>query len=69
MSGIDNVKKGMGWVNANARAACGNCNLKQEEAHAYSAPTLRCSAGGFQTTRFAICDKYTPIFLTGGASK
>ena len=71
MSGIENAKKGMGWVNANARPACGNCakvnQAQAPEGYAKWYPSLRCGPGGFLTTRYAICDQYEPMMLTGGA--
>lgn len=68
MSGIDNIKKVMGWLNPNARAACGNCHTGKEVATdlGRSSPTWRCSRGGFQTSRYSICDQYSPKILTGG---
>lgn len=67
MSGIDNAKKVMGWVSANARAACGNCDCLKQEDQPYGAPLYRCSKGGFTTSRYAICDQHEPKFLTDGS--
>lgn len=69
MSGIYNAKKGMGWLNPNVRPACGNCDqVKVEQPLCVNCkPAMRCGPGGFLTSRFAICDRYTPMMLTGGS--
>lgn len=67
MSGIDNAKKAMGWVPANARPNCRNCDrVEVGDALRYNRPELLCTDGGFFTQAYAICDKYTPMMLTGG---
>lgn len=69
MSSIDNAKKAMGWLNANARAACGNCAQARSETTCLgnSSPRLWCKQGGFLTTRYAICDQHLPMLLTTGS--
>lgn len=71
MSGIDNAKKCMGWLHPNARAACGNCQRVEVEPpiNVDRKPVYRCVDGAFITPRFAICDKYSPMFLTGSVPK
>jgi len=67
MSGIDNAKRGMGWINPIARAACGNCRQVREEntSPGLCRPSWRCSKGGFLTPRFAVCAEYTPAIEPG----
>lgn len=68
MSGIDNAKQAMGWVAQNARPSCRNCG-HVENARQYDRPALRCTEGGFFTQVYAICDKHTPMMLTGDVPK
>lgn len=68
MSGIANAKAGMGWVAANARPACGNCGQVRVEHPDRRSPDLRC-VSGFLTSRYAICDQYVAMTLTGSEPK
>lgn len=70
MSTIDNAKKTMGWLGANARPCCRNCeHVKVSDALRYNKPELFCTKGGFYTQPYAICDQHTPMMLTGSAPK
>lgn len=70
MSTIDTVKKCMGWVHPNARPCCRNCaSVEVSGALRYDRPELRCTEGGFFTQAYAICDRHTPMALTGGTPK
>jgi hypothetical protein len=70
MSGIDNAKKGMGWLHPNARPCCGNCKHMQFRKHESAwHPEYRCMPGGFLSTRYAICDQHTPYSADRGAAK
>lgn len=71
MSTIENAKIGMGWLHPGARTGCGSCeHVKvQPPINVNCRPSYYCGKGAFHTTRFAICDKYEPMMLTGGAPK
>lgn len=70
MSGIENARMGMGWVSANARPCCRNCeHVRVSDALRFSRPELLCCKGGFYTQPHAICYKHEPMLLTGSAPK
>ena len=69
MSGIENAKKTMGWQALGNRPSCTNCAHVRNDDEQPSFPSLRCTAGGFFTQRFATCDHHLPVTLIGDTQK
>lgn len=74
MSSIQVAMLTNGYINANNRPACRNCQHGSEGfASNHDTPGWRCKLGGFRTTAMAICKKHAvmPAFaqsVKGGAT-
>ena len=69
-SPIENKKAAMGFMNANQRPCCRNCQYGQQAARtgAYNdVYPWRCIKGGFGTTAQAVCKEH-PLVQKGGAA-
>ncbi len=61
MSGIANIKQGIGWMAPSKRACCRNCAhvaIEHMGHEVYKSNNVRCGKHAFYTSIYAICNDW-----------
>lgn len=60
MSSVENARAVLGWVRAQRRDGCQQCQHAEVRMGAQTS-SLWCLKGGFITSRLAVCGQYIPV--------